>query len=166
MMTTSYAVQPDIPEATGLIDWYHQNLNEIPNLQEQFPWCTIDQVLTSDVGVYVNVIATIESLGKVKTSNGGASKYRELRLIDNTKAEVCCTLWGAFATRLTNEHKTRTVALQGCRVTEFQGKKLASSARTSITMDPRSSSPRQRSNLRGYTRLSSLHSFYSLVSSI
>mmetsp|Transcript_5408 Transcript_5408/g.8036 ORF Transcript_5408/g.8036 Transcript_5408/m.8036 type:complete len:638 (-) Transcript_5408:183-2096(-) len=108
-------------------------------LYEFQPIANLEQV---DPGKYVDIIGVVKNVGEpgtiVSKKTGKELNKCELTIVDDSGAEVSCTVWGERAMQAQSEFEnTPVVALRRARVSDYGGRTLSASGGNGININPR-----------------------------
>ncbi|KAL4175516.1 hypothetical protein KRP22_000481 [Phytophthora ramorum] len=87
----------------------------------------------------VDVIGIVRDVGQVNeiTSKAGKQLFkRDISLVDDSNAEIKCTLWNERAKEDCSNWMNQVVAIKGCRVSEYNGRSIGTTMGSSFTVNP------------------------------
>jgi replication factor A1 len=87
----------------------------------------------------VDVIGVVKQVGPVNEIMSKAGKQlfkRDISLVDDTNAEIKCTMWNERAQEDCTSWTNNVVAIKGCRVSDYNGKSLGSLSGSSFVVNP------------------------------
>ncbi|OWZ15637.1 DAN Replication protein [Phytophthora megakarya] len=87
----------------------------------------------------LDVIAIVRDVGQVNeiTSKAGKQLFkRDISLVDDSNAEIKCTMWNESAKEDCSSWLNQVLAIKGCRVSEFNGRSIGTTSGSSFTVNP------------------------------
>lgn len=87
----------------------------------------------------VDVIGVVRDVGPVSEimSKAGKQLYkRDISLVDDSHAEIKCTMWNEQAREDCSSWANNVVAIKGCRVSEYNGRSISTTAGSSFAVNP------------------------------
>ncbi|KAE8980090.1 hypothetical protein PR003_g23326 [Phytophthora rubi] len=113
------------------------NDDSIPHAEMSF--VTIEDPVTCPLGSYVDLIAVVIDVGEVDCvvgRNDEVQKKRDILLVDTSNVQVLCTLWNEFSCLPVDGWLQEVIAIRRGRLTDFQGRSIGTTAKTSIMANP------------------------------
>merc|ERR1712226_747640 len=110
--------------------------------QQVYQFSKIASLEKVDPGSTVDILAVVKKVGELGTilskSSGKPMMKRELVLVDDSCADVVCTLWGESAHRAEKEYVGYPiVAFRRVKVGDFGGRTLSTIVHSGIIRNPR-----------------------------
>ncbi|EGZ23584.1 hypothetical protein PHYSODRAFT_556228 [Phytophthora sojae] len=87
----------------------------------------------------VDVIGIVRDVGQVNeiTSKAGKQLFkRDISLVDDSNAEIKCTMWNERAKEDCSSWLNQVVAIKGCRVSDYNGRSIGTMMSSSFTVNP------------------------------
>lgn len=87
----------------------------------------------------VDVIGIVRDVGPVNelTSKAGKQLFkRDISLVDDSNAEIKCTLWNENAQKDCSGWLNQVLAIKGCRVSEYNGRSIGTVSSSSFNVNP------------------------------
>ncbi|GMF16928.1 unnamed protein product [Phytophthora fragariaefolia] len=87
----------------------------------------------------VDVIGIVRDVGQVNeiTSKAGKQLFkRDISLVDDSNAEIKCTMWNERAQEDCSSWMNQVVAIKGCRVSDYNGRSIGTLMSSSFTVNP------------------------------
>ncbi|RLN66744.1 hypothetical protein BBJ29_000068 [Phytophthora kernoviae] len=87
----------------------------------------------------VDVIGIVRDVGQVNeiTSKAGKQLFkRDISLVDDSNAEIKCTMWNERAQEDCSAWLNQVVAIKGCRVSEYNGRSIGTLMSSSFALNP------------------------------
>lgn len=117
--------------------------NDTGEIQQQiYEFSNIASLENVDPGSIVDILAVVKEVGSLGTivskSSGNEMIKTELTLVDDSGAEVACTVWGERAHKAQKEYLGYPiVALRRVKVSDFGGRTLSATVQSGIVRNPR-----------------------------
>lgn len=87
----------------------------------------------------VDVIGVVKDVGPVNEIMSKAGKQlfkRDISLVDDSNAEIKCTMWNEQAQADCSSWTNNVVAIKGCRVSEYNGRSIGTLSSSSFAVNP------------------------------
>ncbi|DBA02369.1 TPA: hypothetical protein N0F65_007188, partial [Lagenidium giganteum] len=87
----------------------------------------------------IDIIAVVKNVGPVNEIMSKAGKQlfkRDILLVDDSNAEIKCTLWNERAQEDCSSWANNVVAIKGCRVSDYNGRSIGTVSSSSFTVNP------------------------------
>ncbi|CEG40987.1 replication protein a 70 kda dna-binding [Plasmopara halstedii] len=87
----------------------------------------------------VDVVAVVRDVGPVTeiTSKAGKQLFkRDISLVDDSNAEIKCTMWNERAQEDCSGWLNQVLAIKGCRVSEYNGRSIGTVTSSSFVVNP------------------------------
>ncbi|KAH7476637.1 hypothetical protein PRIC1_000650 [Phytophthora ramorum] len=107
--------------------------------QMHYVFKKIAEIETVPAEANVDVIGIVRDVGQVNeiTSKAGKQLFkRDISLVDDSNAEIKCTLWNERAKEDCSNWMNQVVAIKGCRVSEYNGRSIGTTMGSSFTVNP------------------------------
>ena len=113
--------------------------NDVPNIEYNFVPITDIQNVDDKDKIDVLVICTkVEACVTQALKSGKETKKREIRVTDNSKAEIMMTLWGENAEKYDKATlEGKVLAARSVMVTDWNGKSLSCTFGSSLELNPK-----------------------------
>ena len=113
--------------------------NDVPNIEYNFVPITDIQNVDDKDKIDVLVICTkVEACVTQALKSGRETKKREIRVTDNSKAEIMMTLWGENAEKYDKATlEGKVLAARSVMVTDWNGKSLSCTFGSSLELNPK-----------------------------
>lgn len=111
--------------------------NDIQQMHYNFKKIALIESLNADTNV--DVIGVVRNVGPVNeiTSKAGKQLFkRDISLVDDSNAEIKCTMWNERAQEDCSSWANNVVAIKGCRVSDYNGKSIGTVASSSFNVNP------------------------------
>ncbi|TYZ63719.1 hypothetical protein PybrP1_003688 [[Pythium] brassicae (nom. inval.)] len=110
---------------------------QISQMNYAFKKIAMIEELPADTNV--DVIGVVRDVGPVSEimSKAGKQLYkRDISLVDDSRAEIKCTMWNEQAREDCASWANNVVAIKGCRVSEYNGRSISTTAGSSFAVNP------------------------------
>ncbi|KAG7390324.1 60S acidic ribosomal protein P1 [Phytophthora pseudosyringae] len=107
--------------------------------QMQYSFKKIAEIENVPADSNVDVIGIVRDVGQVNeiTSKAGKQLFkRDISLVDDSNAEIKCTMWNERAQQDCSSWLNQVVAIKGCRVSEYNGRSIGTVMSSSFTVNP------------------------------
>ncbi|KAG1705844.1 hypothetical protein DVH05_002409 [Phytophthora capsici] len=87
----------------------------------------------------VDVIGVVRDVGQVNEIMSKAGKQlfkRDILLVDDSNAEIKCTMWNERAQEDCSGWQNQVLAIKGCRVSEYNGRSISTVSSSNFTVNP------------------------------
>ncbi|CAI5745512.1 unnamed protein product [Peronospora destructor] len=107
--------------------------------QMQYFFKKIAEIANVPADTNVDVIGIVRDVGQVNeiTSKAGKQLFkRDISLVDDSNAEIKCTMWNERAQEDCSSWLNQALAIKGCRVSEYNGRSIGTVMSSSFTVNP------------------------------
>lgn len=107
--------------------------------QMNYAFKKIAMIETLPADSNVDVIGIVKDVGPVAEIMSKAGKQlfkRDIALVDDSNAEIKCTMWNDQAREDCSSWTNNVLAIKGCRVSEYNGRSISSLASSSFAVNP------------------------------
>lgn len=111
--------------------------NGISQMHYNFKKIALIETLAADANV--DVIGVVRNVGPVNEIMSKAGKQlfkRDISLVDDSNAEIKCTMWNERAQEDCSSWENNVVAIKGCRVSDYNGKSIGTLSSSSFAVNP------------------------------
>lgn len=111
--------------------------SSISQMHYNFKKIALIETLAADANV--DVIGVVRNVGPVNEIMSKAGKQlfkRDISLVDDSNAEIKCTMWNERAQEDCSSWANNVVAIKGCRVSDYNGKSIGTVSSSSFALNP------------------------------
>lgn len=109
----------------------------IQQMSYAFKKIALIEALAADSNV--DVIGVVKQVGPVNEIMSKAGKQlfkRDITLVDDSNAEIKCTMWNERAQEDCSSWSNNVVAIKGCRVSDYNGKSIGTLSSSNFAVNP------------------------------
>lgn len=110
---------------------------DIQQMQYSFKKIALIEAMPADANV--DVIGVVKNVGPVNEIMSKAGKQlfkRDISLVDDSNAEIKCTMWNERAQEDCSSWANNVVAIKGCRISDYNGKSIGTVSSSSFSVNP------------------------------
>ncbi|KAF1330063.1 Replication protein a 70 kda dna-binding subunit, partial [Globisporangium splendens] len=107
--------------------------------QMNYAFKKIAMIETLPADSNVDIIGVVKDVGPVAEIMSKAGKQlfkRDISLVDDSNAEIKCTMWNEQAQADCSSWTNNVVAIKGCRVSEYNGRSIGTLSSSSFAVNP------------------------------
>lgn len=111
--------------------------NAIQQMNYNFKKIALIETLPADANV--DIIGVVRDVGPVNEIMSKAGKQlfkRDISLVDDSNAEIKCTMWNERAQEDCSSWANNVLAIKGCRVSDYNGKSIGTVSSSNFTVNP------------------------------
>ncbi|KAG3249027.1 Replication protein A DNA-binding subunit [Phytophthora idaei] len=107
--------------------------------QMQYAFKKIAEIENVPADSNVDIIGIVRDVSQVNELMSKAGKQlfkRDISLVDDSNAEIKCTMWNEQAQQDCSNWLNQVLAIKGCRVSEYNGRSISTVGSSSLTVNP------------------------------
>eukprot|EP00917_Polyrhabdina_sp_WS-2016_P010652 GHVP01023471.1.p1 GENE.GHVP01023471.1~~GHVP01023471.1.p1 ORF type:complete len:580 (+),score=100.40 GHVP01023471.1:45-1784(+) len=107
----------------------------------QYCFVPIQQINSKEKGEMVDILGVVighSDVQVIQLKQGGGKEKRDVTVLDQSGSSIDLTLWGSWATDLSNDILQRNplISVKAAKVDDYYGKRLSNSFSSHIELDP------------------------------